>query len=189
MTIGEAVRFTRSFYPHWNGELLDQILDHFALPRRAKIRRLSQRPAGAGLAGAGRGARSGTADSRRSDARPRHGRAPRFPRIADSDHSARRADDPDQLAHPGRRRARGRPDRHPGRRRAAGRLPDRLLQDVAPQGRARIRRRAAARFPPATAWSAPGASATGWRSCSSATARGTSSSSSRSSRVASKCWS
>src|SRR5262245_55252854 len=41
MTIGEAVRFTQSFYEHWNGELLDQILDHFALPRRAKIRRLS----------------------------------------------------------------------------------------------------------------------------------------------------
>jgi ABC-2 type transport system ATP-binding protein len=41
MTIDEAVRFTRSFYPHWNTELLDQILDHFALPRRAKIRRLS----------------------------------------------------------------------------------------------------------------------------------------------------
>jgi len=41
MTIGEAVRFTHSFYPHWNGELLDQILDHFALPRRAKIRKLS----------------------------------------------------------------------------------------------------------------------------------------------------
>jgi ABC-2 type transport system ATP-binding protein len=41
MTVGEAVKFTRAFYPHWNGELLDQILDHFALPRRAKIRRLS----------------------------------------------------------------------------------------------------------------------------------------------------
>jgi ABC-2 type transport system ATP-binding protein len=41
MTIGEAVRFTRSFYSHWNVELLDQILDHFALPRRAKIRKLS----------------------------------------------------------------------------------------------------------------------------------------------------
>jgi len=41
MTINEAVRFTRSFYSHWNSELLDQILDHFALPRRAKIRRLS----------------------------------------------------------------------------------------------------------------------------------------------------
>jgi ABC-2 type transport system ATP-binding protein len=41
MTIGEALRFTRAFYPNWNGVLLEQILDHFALPRRAKIRRLS----------------------------------------------------------------------------------------------------------------------------------------------------
>jgi ABC-2 type transport system ATP-binding protein len=41
MTIGEAVRFTQSFYSHWNSDLLDQILEHFALPRRAKIRRLS----------------------------------------------------------------------------------------------------------------------------------------------------
>lgn len=41
MTVEEAIRFTRSFYPHWNGELLNQILDHFALPRRSKIRRLS----------------------------------------------------------------------------------------------------------------------------------------------------
>jgi len=41
MTIDEAVRFTRAFYTQWNSELLEQILDHFALPRRAKIRRLS----------------------------------------------------------------------------------------------------------------------------------------------------
>jgi ABC-2 type transport system ATP-binding protein len=41
MTVQEAVRFTRAFYPRWNNLLLDQILDHFALPRRAKIRRLS----------------------------------------------------------------------------------------------------------------------------------------------------
>lgn len=41
MTIAEAVAFARSFYPQWNDELLTQILDHFALPRRAKIRRLS----------------------------------------------------------------------------------------------------------------------------------------------------
>jgi ABC-2 type transport system ATP-binding protein len=41
MTVEEAIRFTRSFYPHWNGELMDQILEHFALPRRLKIRRLS----------------------------------------------------------------------------------------------------------------------------------------------------
>ncbi|NOX56887.1 MAG: ABC transporter ATP-binding protein [Planctomycetes bacterium] len=43
MTIDEAVRFTRAFYPAtWNQKLLDQILDHFELPRRAKIRRLSR---------------------------------------------------------------------------------------------------------------------------------------------------
>jgi ABC-2 type transport system ATP-binding protein len=41
MTVGDAVRFTRPFYATWNGELLEQILDHFELPRRAKIRRLS----------------------------------------------------------------------------------------------------------------------------------------------------
>src|SRR5688572_22403388 len=33
MTVQEAVRFTRAFYPRWNDVLLDQILDHFALPR------------------------------------------------------------------------------------------------------------------------------------------------------------
>ncbi|MGO8752151.1 MAG: ABC transporter ATP-binding protein [Thermoguttaceae bacterium] len=41
MTVGAAVRFTRAFYPNWNGPLLEQILDHFALSPRAKIRRLS----------------------------------------------------------------------------------------------------------------------------------------------------
>jgi ABC-2 type transport system ATP-binding protein len=41
MTVQEAIRFTRSFYSRWNDELLDQILDHFALPKRARIRRLS----------------------------------------------------------------------------------------------------------------------------------------------------
>ncbi len=41
MTVGEAVNFTRAFYPNWNTALLDQVLDHFALPRRAKIRKLS----------------------------------------------------------------------------------------------------------------------------------------------------
>ena len=41
MTVNDAVRFTRSFYPNWNSELLEQILDHFALPRRGKIRKLS----------------------------------------------------------------------------------------------------------------------------------------------------
>jgi ABC-2 type transport system ATP-binding protein len=41
MTVGEAVRFTRAFYPTWNGRLLEQILDHFGLSPRAKLRRLS----------------------------------------------------------------------------------------------------------------------------------------------------
>ncbi|HVA47674.1 MAG TPA: ABC transporter ATP-binding protein [Pirellulales bacterium] len=41
MTVGEMARFARSFYPTWNDGLLEQILDHFALPRRGKIRRLS----------------------------------------------------------------------------------------------------------------------------------------------------
>ena len=41
MTVGAAVRFTRSFYANWDGGLLEQILDHFELSRRAKIRRLS----------------------------------------------------------------------------------------------------------------------------------------------------
>jgi ABC-2 type transport system ATP-binding protein len=41
MTVAEAARFTRAFYPRWNEPLFDQILDHFALPRRVKIRRLS----------------------------------------------------------------------------------------------------------------------------------------------------
>jgi ABC-2 type transport system ATP-binding protein len=41
MTVSEAIRFTRSFFPRWNSELLDQILDHFALPKRSKIRRVS----------------------------------------------------------------------------------------------------------------------------------------------------
>jgi ABC-2 type transport system ATP-binding protein len=34
-------RFASAFYPSWNDRLLEQILDHFALPRRTKIRRLS----------------------------------------------------------------------------------------------------------------------------------------------------
>lgn len=42
MTINEAVRFTRSFYPRWNDILVDQILDHFELSRRQKYRRLSR---------------------------------------------------------------------------------------------------------------------------------------------------
>lgn len=41
MTVGEAVEFTRAFYPAWNDVLVDQILDHFELSPRQKLRRLS----------------------------------------------------------------------------------------------------------------------------------------------------
>jgi len=42
MTVNDAMRFTRAFYLRWNDELAEQILDHFELPRRRKIRRLSR---------------------------------------------------------------------------------------------------------------------------------------------------
>ncbi len=42
MSVGDAVRFARSFQPNWNDHLLEQILDHFELARRTKIRRLSR---------------------------------------------------------------------------------------------------------------------------------------------------
>ena len=42
MTVAEAVRFSRAFHvDRWNQPLLDQILDHFELPSRSKVRRLS----------------------------------------------------------------------------------------------------------------------------------------------------
>lgn len=41
MTIGEMARFAKSFYPTWKDSLLAQVLDHFGLSRRQKIRRLS----------------------------------------------------------------------------------------------------------------------------------------------------
>ena len=41
MTIREAVRFTRAFYSTWNDTLVEQILDHFELSRKQKLRRLS----------------------------------------------------------------------------------------------------------------------------------------------------
>jgi ABC-2 type transport system ATP-binding protein len=41
MTVGEAVRFFRPFYPTWNQPLVDQVLEHFELPARKKIRHLS----------------------------------------------------------------------------------------------------------------------------------------------------
>ena len=42
MTLAEAVRFSRAFHPkRWNQPTLEKILDHFELPSRVKIRRLS----------------------------------------------------------------------------------------------------------------------------------------------------
>lgn len=41
MTVEGAVQFTRAFYATWNDTLVDRILDHFELPRRQKLRRLS----------------------------------------------------------------------------------------------------------------------------------------------------
>jgi ABC-2 type transport system ATP-binding protein len=42
MTVREAVAFTISFYPNADRELVEQILDHFALSPKAKIGRLSK---------------------------------------------------------------------------------------------------------------------------------------------------
>jgi ABC-2 type transport system ATP-binding protein len=42
MTIAQAVRFTRPFYERWNQRLLEQILDHFELSPKRRIRRLSR---------------------------------------------------------------------------------------------------------------------------------------------------
>jgi ABC-2 type transport system ATP-binding protein len=42
MTVSQAVKFTRSFYPEARPELMQEILDHFALSARAKIRTLSR---------------------------------------------------------------------------------------------------------------------------------------------------
>lgn len=42
MTVAEAGRFARAFHPErWNQPLLDQVLDHFEIPTRSKLRRLS----------------------------------------------------------------------------------------------------------------------------------------------------
>ena len=41
MSVGDAVRFFRPFYPRWNQTLVEQVLDHFGLPLRKKIRHLS----------------------------------------------------------------------------------------------------------------------------------------------------
>lgn len=42
MTVGQAVAFTLSFYPEANRDLVEQILDHFALRMQARIGKLSK---------------------------------------------------------------------------------------------------------------------------------------------------
>ena len=93
MTIGQAVRFARAFYPRWNNTLLEQILDHFNLPMRARIKRLS----------GGERAQVSLALAVASD-----------PELADPDHPAPRPDDIIQLAHPRRRGTGSRSDWNPG---------------------------------------------------------------------------
>ena len=42
MTVAEAARFARSFHAdRWDQPLLDQVLEHFEIPARARVRRLS----------------------------------------------------------------------------------------------------------------------------------------------------
>jgi ABC-2 type transport system ATP-binding protein len=41
LSIGGMERLTRAFYSNWNQPLFDQIIDHFELSRKKKIRRLS----------------------------------------------------------------------------------------------------------------------------------------------------
>jgi ABC-2 type transport system ATP-binding protein len=41
MTLKEAAAFTRSFAPQWDAELFGQIVEHFELPPKNKLRRLS----------------------------------------------------------------------------------------------------------------------------------------------------
>ncbi|MFC1757561.1 ABC transporter ATP-binding protein [Planctomycetota bacterium] len=41
MRVGEIIKFTKAFYSQWDDELVEQILDHFRLPKRQRIRRLS----------------------------------------------------------------------------------------------------------------------------------------------------
>jgi len=41
MTVNDALKFTRPFYERWNQELFDQIIDHFELPRKQKLKKLS----------------------------------------------------------------------------------------------------------------------------------------------------
>lgn len=42
MTIDGLMQFTRPFYPAWNQRLFDQIIEHFQLDRKKKVRHLSK---------------------------------------------------------------------------------------------------------------------------------------------------
>jgi len=42
MTVEQIVRFTRSFFPHWNHDLEHRLLDQFELPPDRKVRQLSK---------------------------------------------------------------------------------------------------------------------------------------------------
>jgi ABC-type Na+ transport system ATPase subunit NatA len=130
MRIGEIARFTRAFYPNWDPDLFDQILDHFELSPKAKIRTLSR----------GQRAQVSLALAVAPDPEllvlddPTLG----LDTVADSNHPAPGQDDLVQQPHPGRCRARRRPDRGDGRRRLAGRMPDRPFQGVGAQDRAGV---------------------------------------------------
>lgn len=41
MTIDAAIRFAKPFYPVWHDDLVDQVIDHFKLPRKRRLYRLS----------------------------------------------------------------------------------------------------------------------------------------------------
>lgn len=41
MTIDAAIRFAKPFYPVWHDDLVEQVIEHFKLPRRRRLYRLS----------------------------------------------------------------------------------------------------------------------------------------------------
>jgi len=41
MTVDGAIRFVRPFYRQWNGDFVDQVLDHFDIPKKKRLSKLS----------------------------------------------------------------------------------------------------------------------------------------------------
>ena len=41
MTVDGAIRFVRPFYQQWNGDFVDQVLDHFDIPKKKRLSKLS----------------------------------------------------------------------------------------------------------------------------------------------------